>query len=80
MNDFISLCDMQPGETARIKNLLATGSIRQRFLDLGIIPATPVTCIGKSPLGDPIAFSIRGTILAIRKKDCKRIFIEPKKG
>ncbi len=80
MNHVLCLCDIQPGETARIKELIDTGSIRRRLLDLGLIEQTSVTCLGKSPLGDPLAFSIRGAVIAIRKSDCQNILIEPMKG
>lgn len=80
MNNILNLCDIKPGETARIKELLATGSIRRRLLDLGLIEQTSITCLGKSPLGDPLSFSIRGAVIAIRKSDCKNILIELMKG
>lgn len=72
------LNDINPGESARIKELTATGSIRRRFLDIGLIENTMVTCMGRSPLGDPSAFSIRGAVIAIRSEDCCNILIHEK--
>ncbi|MEG1946619.1 MAG: FeoA family protein [Lachnospiraceae bacterium] len=77
MNNAVCLSDMKPGESAHVKQLKANGNLRRRFLDIGLIEQTTVTCVGKSPLGDPIAFSIRGAVIAIRLEDCDNILIEP---
>lgn len=71
-----SLKDIPVGATACISHLNCTGSMRRRLLDIGLIPGTTVLCVGHSPLGDPIAFCIRGAVIAIRKKDCADIFIQ----
>ena len=63
------------GETARLLELGTHGAMRRRFLDLGMIPDTVVECVGKSPLGDPTAYLIRGAVIALRQKDCRHIFI-----
>lgn len=48
---------------------------KRRFLDLGIIPNTVIKAERYSPTGNPIAFNIRGTIIAIRKDDAKNILV-----
>ncbi len=40
----------------KVKELLSTGSIRRRLLDIGLIENTEVECLGRSPAGDPSAF------------------------
>ena len=51
------------------KILIVSGPIKRRFLDLGIIKGTPITPILKSPSGDPTAFQVRGTLIALRMED-----------
>lgn len=48
---------------------------KRRFLDLGIIPDTIIKTERYSPTGNPIAFNIRGTIIAIREDDAKNILV-----
>ena len=55
--------------------LTANGSIRRRLLDIGLVEDTEVECLGKSPLGDPCAYLIRGAVIAIRSEDCRNILI-----
>ena len=69
MNTPLCLNDIKPGEKARVCCLTSCGSIRRRFLDIGLTENTLVECVGVSPLGDPAAYAIRGAVIAIRKTD-----------
>ena len=70
------LCDMKIGDKAIVKKVEANENIKRRFLDIGLIEGTKVECLLKSPLKDPIAYLIRGAIIAIRKDDCKDIEVD----
>ena len=69
------LCDVVPGQSAVVLSLAAAGSIRRRFLDIGLTENTRVECLGRSPGGDPSAYLIRGAVVAIRRDDCKKILV-----
>lgn len=43
--------------------------MKQRFYDLGFYPGTLVKKVLTSPKGDPIAYRVRGTTIAIRNYD-----------
>ena len=75
MKNALRLCDIAPGQDAVVKELLANGSIRRRFLDIGLIENTRVRCVGRSPGGDPSAYLIRGAVIAIRAEDSQNILI-----
>lgn len=77
MKESSYLCDMEPGQNARIKKLAASGSIRRRLFDMGLTEDTPVTCLNIGPCGSPASYLIRGSVIAIRKSDGKTILIEP---
>ena len=76
MENLISLDMLEPKQRARISALETDGGIRRRLLDIGLVPKTTVECIGKSPLGDPTAFLVRGAVIALRSEDCKKIYID----
>lgn len=69
------LTQMKPGENAVVKKLTTQGIIRRRLQDLGIIPGTKLECIQKSPLGDPVAYMVRGAVIALRHEDAKTVLI-----
>lgn len=73
--DIRTLDDISPGQHAFIATLLSSGDMRRRLLDIGLTPGTRVDCLGKSPLGDPVSFFIRGAVIALRRKDCRNILI-----
>lgn len=75
MNNIISLKDLKQGQKARVKSILSTGSIRRRLLDIGLIEGTEVECLQKSPAGDPVAYLIRGAVIALRSEDSSNILI-----
>ena len=56
-----------------IDELNCNGNIRRRLLDLGLVKGTKITPVFKSPSGDPTAFEIRKTLIALRKEDSKFI-------
>ncbi len=72
----LSLSQIKPGEKVLIKSLCATGNMKRRFLDIGLVKNTLVECVGQSPLGDPKAYLIRGAIIAIRSNDADKISVE----
>lgn len=75
MNQITYLNDVEPGQTAIIKELLVKGSIRRRLFDIGLIENTKVECLGRSPFGDPSAYFIRGAVIAIRTMDSQKIVV-----
>lgn len=70
------LCELEPGQEARVKKLRLSGGILRRLSDLGAIEGTNIRCVAKSPAGDPKAFLIRGAVVAIRKEHSSRILTE----
>lgn len=51
------------------------GLERRRMMDLGLIPGTVVYCEFNSPLDDPIAYKVRGTLIALRRVQAQLIDI-----
>jgi ferrous iron transport protein A len=73
--DIISLDKLPLEHIAKIHDLKCSGDTRRRMLDLGIIKNTLIKPVLRSPSGDPTAFEIRGTIIALRKEDTRFIDI-----
>ena len=70
-----SLVQMKQGDSAVVQELTSVGAIRRRLQDLGIIPGTKIECVQKSPLGDPVAYMVRGAVIALRQEDAKTVLI-----
>lgn len=76
MNSFYNLSQLRPGQHARVKCIRITGAMKRRFLELGLTEHTEVWCLGRSPMGDPSAYLVRGSVIAIRIADSQHIILE----
>lgn len=65
----VAMSTLMPGMRACIKSIDSKEDIRRRLLDLGMIENTVIECVGKSPLGDPAAYFVRGAVIVLRKSD-----------
>lgn len=73
----IPLHQLPIGSFGKVKKITAEGNSRRRMLDLGLIEDTTVESFLKSPAGDPMAYHIRGAVIALRSEEACKIFIEP---
>ena len=62
--------------TAVISALTAGGAMRRRLMDLGFIPGARVTALFRGFSGDPTAYLICGTVIALRRRDADSINIQ----
>lgn len=69
----ITLDKLPLNEKGLIKEINCDVNIKRRLLDLGLIANTPIIPVFKSGSGDPTAFEIRNTIIAIRKEESSLI-------
>lgn len=52
-----------------------SGNVRRRLLDLGLVKGACIEPVFSSPFANPIAYEIRGSIVAIRNDDAKLITV-----
>lgn len=74
----LSLDQLKPNEEARVVALsrACRGQERRRLMDLGILPGAAIEVEMHSPLGDPTAYRIRDTLIALRREQARMIQIE----
>lgn len=70
-----TLHNMREGTSARVTELRVEGGMRRRLQDMGLIEGTSVICLQRSPSGDPIAYLIRGAVIALREEDSSLVFV-----
>lgn len=73
-----TLAQLQPGEEARVTGIsrACRSYQRRRLMDLGILPGSTISAEMRSAAGDPVAYRIRGTVIALRKEQANLIYIE----
>ncbi len=70
-----TLDQLLPGESAIVTGLDMESAARQRLVSLGFVPGQSVTALLRSCFGDPTAYRIMDTVIALRRSDacCVRI-------
>ena len=69
----MTLDKLEIGKTAMVTVVGGEGSLRQHFLDMGVIPGAKVKLIKYAPMGDPMELLIHGYTLTLRRADAARI-------
>ena len=69
---------LKEGETAKIIGISKEirGESRRRLLDLGFVKGADVRLDLLNPLGEPNAFLIKGTSIALRNNQASKILIK----
>lgn len=73
-----TLASLEPGQEGKVVRIARTcrGLERRRLMDLGILPGTVIGVQMRSPGGDPTAYRVRGSSIALRKEQAGQIQIE----
>lgn len=69
----IMLCDIRPGVRAVVTEISDENGLKSRLREFGMIPGTELRCRFLSPGGDLAALELRGTVIAVRRRDLKGI-------
>ena len=76
--DVYRLIHLEPGKTVQIVGLSPScrGALRRRLLDLGFVKGSNVSIDMPSPMGNPIAYIVRGTAIALRHDQAAYILVK----
>ncbi len=71
------LADLPSGTSACVKGLSPyfRGPERTRLLDLGFVQGSLIERVFTSPLASPIAYKVRGAIIALRKEQAEHVYV-----
>ncbi len=74
MKDLYTLNDLKVGQWMTVESVREDCPLRQRLEDIGLTRGARVACEMESPLGDPVAYRIRGAVVALRREDARSVF------
>ena len=73
MSESIQLHLLHPGQCGTISRVNGPGPLRRRFVEMGIVKGETILLERHAPLGDPMAYLIKGYHLALRKEEAAQI-------
>jgi Fe2+ transport system protein FeoA len=71
-----SLAAVPVGARARVARVNATGELRRRLLDLGVLPGEEVVVEAIAPVGGPVEITVKGYRLSLRKTEAETVVVE----
>lgn len=72
----LSIYTLETGKTAIVRTVNADEVIRQRLLDMGLLPNSEVTKERCALGGDPVWIRIGSVQLALRKNEAEAVVVE----
>ena len=72
----IGLRQMQAGQKGSIISVDADGELGRRIRDMGLIPGTTVSIVGRAPLKDPVALRLSGVTISLRNSEADFIKVD----
>ena len=64
---------IRPGKRAVVTQINTDAALKRRLREFGLVPGTAVYCRYRCPWGDVTALELRGTVLALRTRDLRKI-------
>lgn len=65
-----------PGRSGVVTQIAVEEALHRRLDDFGFVPGTRVQCCYRSPGGQVTAIWCRGTVIALRTRDLKKIQVQ----
>ncbi len=67
--------ELKEGEKGIINKVDFKNPCSKRILEFGFTPGKEIELVNESVFRDPITFSVRGTLIAIRKNEARSIIL-----
>ena len=74
-NNCCKLSELPLMTEAAITSVEIDNALTRRMAQLGISRGEMITPVFKSPFGDPIAYGVSGSVIALRSSDCRGIIV-----
>ena len=72
----IILREMEQKQSGTISAVKVGGDLGRRIREMGIVPGTAITIIGRAPLYDPVSIRVMGFNLTLRNSEADYIEVE----
>lgn len=71
----MSIGELKPGARARVTNVGSSGAVRQRLLDLGLLPNAQIEIARIAANGGPVWVKLRGSHVALRRPEAEAVAV-----
>ena len=75
MQKEIRLCDLPVGRSALVERVECADYLLRRVYDMGIVKGAVIQPLFRAPFGDPVAYVVKNTMIALRSRDSRDIYV-----
>ena len=77
----LTLAELRPGKPARVQSFSKSQTpeeevFLERLMQMGMLEGSEVEMIKEAPFGGAVVVSCRGTLLALRTSEAKRVMVQ----
>ena len=72
----LTLRDLKPGESGRVRLLSGEGNTFQRLCEMGFVPGAAVRVVRYAPFGDPLHVELDAYHLSLRRAEAALVEVE----
>ena len=72
----MKLTDTKANKIYIVTEVLADSDLLRRILDIGIVKGAKIERLFSSPFGDPTAYRVKNSVMALRSRDTDKIFVK----
>lgn len=76
MTEIKTIRTLKSGEAAVIKRITIGGELGRRIRDMGMVPGTKLTIMGRAPLRDPVEIKLKGYNLTLRNNEADHVMVQ----
>ena len=72
----VLLSELVAGQRGRVVSVDARAEVGQRIMEMGVTPGTTLQMVGAAPMGDPLAYEVRGYRLSLRRAEAALVEVD----
>jgi Fe2+ transport system protein FeoA len=76
----MKLSGLDPRRDGVVREIQGNGAVRQRLMDMGFLPKTPVRMERVAPTGEPVWVRICGGQVALRRSEADAVVLDDLSG
>jgi len=71
-----NLTDVPLGGRAVVGRIAATGELKRRILEMGVLPGVSLKLERRGPMGEPLVVAVRGHRVSLRRAEAEQVEVE----
>lgn len=72
----MTLADIRIGSRVKVLKVQGQPALKHQLMEMGMTPGCSIQLLRAAPMGDPLAFELRGYHLSLRRAEARNVLVE----